>query len=247
MKNQALWRPSKYTYRRGRLVASRDTREVGLASRLSADVIASCYQRHLPAHAKGRLLDLGCGKVPLYATYKSLVTECVCVDWANTAHKNEYLDQECDLTQALPFADGEFDTIILSDVLEHIPTPEHLCAEMARSLAVNGKLIMNVPFYYWLHEEPHDFYRFTEFALRRFVDLAGMELELLESTGGTPEIVADILAKNLVRVPVVGRMLASVVQSMTLWFVATRLGSKVSVATRKKFPFGYFLVAVKRK
>ena len=218
-----------------------------MASRLSADVIAGCYQRHLPAHAKGRLLDLGCGKVPLYASYQDLVTECVCVDWANTAHKNEYLDKECDLTQALPFADGEFDTIILSDVLEHIPTPEQLCAEMARSLASGGKLIMNVPFYYWLHEEPHDFYRYTEFALRRFVSLAGMELVLLESTGGTPEVLADILAKVLVRVPVIGRVLASVVQSMTLSFVGTRLGGKVSGATRKKFPFGYFLVAVKRR
>ena len=247
MKNQASWRPSKYTYRRGRLIASRDTREVGLASRLSADVIASYYQRHLPAHANGKLLDLGCGKVPLYATYKDLVDECVCVDWANTAHKNEFLDQECDLTQALPFADGEFDTVILSDVLEHIPTPEQLCAEISRSLAVDGKLIMNVPFYYWLHEAPHDFYRYTEFALRRFVALAGMELVLLESTGGTPVVVADILAKNLVKIPVVGRLLASALQSVTFWFVGTRLGGKVSRATKETFPFGYFLVAVKRR
>lgn len=227
-------------------MASRDTREVGLASRLSADVIADCYQRHLPEHAGGRLLDLGCGKVPLYATYKNLVADCVCVDWANTAHKNEHLDQECDLTQSLPFADGEFDTIILSDVLEHIPTPERLCGEMGRSLSANGKLIMNVPFYYWLHEEPHDYYRYTEFALRRLVDLAGMELVLLESTGGTPEVLADILAKLLVRVPLVGRLLAIAVQSMTMWFVGTRFGGNVSRATRMRVPLGYFLVAVKR-
>ena len=247
MQNQASWMPSKFVYRRGRLVASRDTREVGLASRLSVDVIASHYERHLPAHAKGRLLDLGCGKVPLYSTYKSLVADCICVDWANTAHKNQYLDRECDLTQSLPFADAEFDTILLSDVLEHIPTPEKLCMEMARSLSEGGKLILNVPFFYWLHEEPHDYYRYTEFALRRFVELAGLDLVLLESTGGTPEVLADILAKGLVHVPIVGRMLATALQSMTLWFVGTRLGGKVSEATSRKFPFGYFLVAVKRR
>lgn len=245
MKNQADWKPSKYVYRRGRLSASRDTREVGLASRLGVDLIASCYQRHLPAHVKGRLLDLGCGKVPLHASYRDLAAECVCVDWANTAHKNGHLDHECDLTEALPFASSAFDTIILSDVLEHIPTPEQLCAEIARCLSVNGKLIMNVPFYYWLHEEPHDFYRYTEFALRRFMERAGLELVLIESTGGTSEILADILAKNLVHVPVVGRALASVLQTIALWFVGTRPGSKVTQATKKKFPFGYFLVAVK--
>lgn len=228
-------------------MASRDTREVGLASRLSVAVIASYYEQHLPAHARGRLLDLGCGKVPLYATYRDLVSDCFCVDWANTAHKNEYLDRECDLTKSLPFADGEFDTIILSDVLEHIPTPDHLCAEMARSLSVGGKLIMNVPFYYWLHEEPHDYYRYTEFALRRFVELAGLDLVVLEPTGGAPEVLADILAKVVVGVPVIGRMLAVAVQSMTQWFVGTRVGGKVSITTRQKFPFGYFLVAMKRR
>lgn len=245
MKNAAAWKPSKFVYRRGRLAASRDVCAVGVASRLSADLIASFYERELPRHARGRLLDLGCGHVPLYATYRNLVSECVCVDWAGTAHKNEFLDHECDLSQPLPFADGEFDTIVLSDVLEHIPTPEALWREMARLLAGGGKLIMNVPFFYWLHEEPHDFYRYTEFALRRFVDGAGLELVSLDATGGTPEVLADIFAKNVVRVPLLGKALAVIVQATTEWFVRTRLGARVSQSTRRRFPFGYFLVAVK--
>ena len=227
-------------------MGSRDTREVGVGSRLSVDVIAGFYQRYLPLHARGRLLDLGCGKVPLYATYKDLAAECVCVDWANTAHKNEYLDRECDLTQALPFLDGEFDTIILSDVLEHIPTPEALCREMARTLAPNGKLIVNVPFFYWLHEEPHDFYRYTEFALRRLVEGAGLELLSIESTGGSPEVMTDMFAKHVDHIPVLGNALAALAQWLTLSFVRTRWGRKISEATRKKFPLGYFLVATKR-
>ena len=76
----------------------------------------------------------------------------------------------------LPFGDSEFDTIILSDVLEHIPVPEHLWKEMARILSRNGKIIMNVPFYYCLHEAPHDCSRYTEFALRRFVEMSGLRL-----------------------------------------------------------------------
>ena len=246
MRNTASWKASKYVYRRGRLMGSRDTREVGLGSRLSVDVIARFYEHHLPLHAKGRLLDLGCGKAPLYASYKDLVAECVCVDWANTAHKNEHLDHECDLTRPLPFGDGEFDTIILSDVLEHIPTPEALCREMARTLAVNGKLIMNVPFFYWLHEVPHDFYRYTEFALRRFIEMSGLELVLIEAIGGSPEIMTDMFAKHVARIPWLGPACASLAQWLTQCFLRTGLGERVSQATRKKFPLGYFLVATKR-
>lgn len=245
MRNQERWTSSKYVYRHDRLVASRDPREVLVSSRLMSDIIASFYDNALKEHARGKLLDLGCGKVPLYATYKERVNENVCVDWSNTAHKNEYLDHELDLTQALPFNDEEFDTIVLSDVLEHIPAPEALWREMHRVLAKHGKLIMNVPFYYWLHEQPHDYYRYTEFALRRFTENSGMRLIQLTPMGGAPEIMADVFAKNVVRLPRVGRPLAMFAQWSTLRFVRSKMGQKVSRATGRNFPIGYFLIAEK--
>lgn len=42
---------------------------------------------------------------------------------------------------------------------------------------------MNVPFYHWLHETPHGYYRYTEFALRRFMDRCGTQLIQLEASG----------------------------------------------------------------
>lgn len=245
MRNQERWTSSKYVYRNNRLIASRNPREVLVSSRLMSDIIASFYDNALKEHAKGKLLDLGCGKVPLYATYKERVSENVCVDWSNTLHKNEYLDHELDLTQTLPFNDNEFDTLVLSDVLEHIPAPEALWREMHRVLAKQGKLIMNVPFYYWLHEQPHDYYRYTEFALRRFTENSGMRLIQLSPMGGAPEIMADVFAKNVVRLPRVGRPLAMFAQWSTFRFVRSKMGQKVSRATGRNFPIGYFLIAEK--
>lgn len=245
MKNRDKWRPSKYIYKKGRLVASRDTQEVGVASRLITDLVAGFYDDALKRHAHGNLLDLGCGKVPLYEAYKPYITENTCVDWHNTLHKNEYLDFECDLTQALPFADSEFDTIILSDVLEHIPQPENLCKELFRILAADGKLILNVPFYYWLHERPHDYYRYTEFALRRFVDGSGLTLVQLDRVGGSPEILADILAKHIQFFPILGPASAILIQNIAMLFVKTGLGRRASHKTSEVFPFGYFLIAKK--
>jgi SAM-dependent methyltransferase len=245
MRNQEKWKSSKYIHKRGKLVASRDPKEVGISSRLNVDLIADSYDSNLRQHAKGKLLDLGCGKVPLYAAYREFVTDNICVDWGNTLHKNEYLDYELDLTKDLPFSDNEFDTIILSDVLEHIPVPEQLWKEMVRILSRKGKIIMNVPFYYSLHEHPYDYYRYTEFALRRFVEMSGLRLIQLKSIGGAPEVMADIFSKNILRLPMIGHSLSMFAQWLTLSFIRTRFGKKVSEATGKNFPIGYFLIAEK--
>ena len=247
MKNRDRWKPSKYIRRRGRLIASRDTNEVNVGSRLMADTIARFYGLNLREHAKGKLLDLGCGKVPFYEAYKEFVEQNICVDWEKAQHKSEHLDRECDLNAPLPFADGEFDTIILSDVLEHISGPDDLWKEMARILAPGGKIIVSVPFYYWLHEQPHDYYRYTEFALRRFVERSGLSVVQLESMGGTPEVMADIFSKNILHLPLIGPPLAAFTQWLAGGFIRTWLGKKLSDATRTMFPFGYFLVAEKWK
>jgi len=246
MKNSAKWVPSKFVLRDGRLAASRDPSQVGAGSRLIADLIAEVYERNIPRFCRGRLVDLGCGQAPLYGAYKSYVADSTCVDWPNSAHGNEYIDVECDLAQRLPFENETFDTVVLSDVLEHVPEPEALWKEMGRILVRGGRVLLNVPFFYWLHETPHDYYRYTEYALRRFAEREGFKVLVLQPLGGAPEVLADIVGKVFVeRVPVVGRPVATLVQAMTRGFVRTGLGRKVSEATSHQFPLGYFLVAEK--
>ncbi len=244
MKDPESWRPSKFVYRRGKLIASRDPNEVAVGSRLMVDRVARSYDANLCQHARGRLVDLGCGTVPLYGAYADLVTEVMCVDIGGTSHAR-HLDVESDLNEPLPFADRSFDTIILSDVLEHIARPELLWVEMARILAPGGELLMNVPFYYWIHAGPYDFYRYTEFALRRFVDSAQLELVQLDVIGGAPEALADIVAKNFAPVPVLGHPVSVAVQWFAEAVAGTRLGGKISRVTGATFPFGYFLIARK--
>lgn len=245
MKNRERWKPTKFIYRKGKLTASRDPDQVSIASRLIADITAKNYDLFLKKHAHGKLLDLGCGEVPLFEAYKDHVKENICVDWENSFHNNEFLDFSCDLTQNLIFKDEEFNTIILSDVLEHIPEPQRLWSEMARILSSDGTVIMNVPFFYSIHEHPHDYYRYTEYALRRFVDLSGLEIETLIPIGGSPEVLADILAKNILPIPIIGSSLAKLTQWATSVFIKTKIGKKVSLLTAKRFPLGYFMIAKK--
>lgn len=247
MRNKDKWVPSKFVYKMGKLVASRNKKEVQIGSRLMVNLVASFYDENIKVYAKGKLIDLGCGKVPLYETYKDCIVDNICVDWENTFHGNEFLDFTCDLTKRLPLHDGEFDTIILSDVLEHIPQPENLWEEMSRILSMSGNLIINVPFYYKLHETPHDYYRYTEYALRRFAKLSGFKIKILQPIGGSPEVLADILAKHFQFIPLLGNLIALIIQNTAYAFVRGRLGKMLSKKTRKAFPFGYFLVAEKNR
>jgi SAM-dependent methyltransferase len=179
----------------------------------------------------------------LYEAYRSHTSDNVCIDWENTPHKNGYLDAACDLSQRLPYGEAEFDTIIMSDVLEHIPQPEKLWGEMWRVLKPGGNVLLNVPFYYWLHETPYDFCRYTEFALRRFAEYSRFNILVLDAIGGAPEILADILAKQAQVLPIIGPGLAIGVQSVTNTFLKTGFGRKCSEKTKRAFPLGYFMVA----
>jgi SAM-dependent methyltransferase len=246
VKNAGRWTPGKFEIRDGRLRATRDAGELSAGSRLAADLVAGAYDRHLKAHTRGRLADLGCGKVPLYEAYRHLVDEIVCVDWEHSPYRDLHVDVACDLSQPLPFPDGRFDTVILSDVLEHLPEPQRILGEVARILAADGKLLLNLPFLYGLHEQPHDYGRHTEFALRRFAANAGLTVLELERIGGAPEVLADIAAKTLLlHLPRLGTRLALALQQCAALFLRTRAGARLSAATAAQFPMGYFLVARK--
>src|SRR6516165_7366055 len=150
------WHPSKFIQIATGWVGSPDPSELGIGSRLIGDILADVYFRAIRTHVRGRLLDLGCGKVPLYGMYRDLVTDSICIDWEETLHKNRHIDQFADLNSTLPIGDEEFDTVLSTDVLEHIARPGSAWAEMSRVLRPGGKLLLATPFLYWLHEEPHE-------------------------------------------------------------------------------------------
>ena len=243
MRNEDAWVPSKYVLRRGQLVASDDSTEVRIGSRLITNLVASAYSGAIPQYVHGRLLDLGCGKAPLYGIYRRYVTDVVCADWSNTLHGATYLDVVCDLSKALPLRTASFDSVLLSDVLEHIAEPMALLGEIQRVLKGGGRLLMNVPFYYWVHEAPHDYFRYTEFALQRMLSRADLRVETLVAIGGMPEAVGDLLGKWLARAPKGGRFASRMLQGSIQLLCRTPILRGISERTRTLTPLGYLVVA----
>lgn len=245
MKNIDLWVPTKYQFRNNKLRGSRNPKFLTTSSRLMADITASFYQEHLGKYAAGKLIDLGCGTVPFYGLYKDLVSEITCVDWPNSTHKNQYLDFEYDLNQPFPFLDAQFDTIIISEVLEHIANPELIWSEMTRILKPYGKIILSVPFFYKIHEAPHDYYRYTEFALKNFAAKNNLKVLELKNFGGLPEIFTDILSKNLIKIPLIGKVCCKLLQRLCWLFINTKWGKAKSFNSGVAYPLGYFMVVEK--
>lgn len=248
MKQVDRWRPTKFVPAGDGYRASRDSREVAPASRMITDRLATVYPEALRHHARGRLLDLGCGTVPLFDAYRRLVTDVVCVDWAARGGVS-HLDLAMDLNERIPLPDGRFDTVLATDVFEHIARPAHLFEEVSRLLAPDGVMIAGVPFLYWIHEEPHDYYRYTEFALARLCAGSGLTVISVEPYGGAPEVVFDTLGKTFsygaLGASMLGRWLTTITVSLGDLLLATRVAHRVSQATAHSLPLGYCLVARK--
>ncbi|QIK75240.1 methyltransferase domain-containing protein [Nocardioides piscis] len=195
-------------------------------------------------HATGRLADIGCGAVPLYGAYGDLTDSVTCIDWPSSFYTNKHVDIEHDLTMPLDLPDASFDTILCTDVLEHLPRPEVAMADFARLLAPRGKLIIGVPFLYGLHEEPHDHHRFTHFKLHDLAKSNALEVVTLETLGGPVEVVGDMVARLLASRGRSGRALAAAEQEAVIW-----LGRQLPASLRSdmdwKFPSGYLMVAQK--
>jgi SAM-dependent methyltransferase len=237
MRNVDQWRPTRFIETKSGWRGSNDAGHVAPGSRHTADLQARRYAPALRAHARGRLLDLGCGNVPLYEMYRPFVTSAVCVDWPGSYHGRAHVDVACDLNQPIPFSSGSFDTILLSDVLEHLFDHHTVWAEMARLLRPSGRLIVGVPFLYWLHEEPHDHFRPTEFALRRYCDRHGFRVVSLEPYGGAADVIFDITAKHVGASAALARGFYWVGRAVLPFW------QRLLARTDRKFPLGYLLVA----
>lgn len=78
---------------------------------------------------------------------------------------------------------GKFDTILCTQVLEHVPNPFLAANELHRVLKPGGRLIVTVPFLNNYHMEPHDYWRYTEYGLSNILkDFSSCKVESHGST-----------------------------------------------------------------
>ncbi len=238
MKNVDKWTAKRFTRnRKGRIQGT-----------YMHKILGNAYEPAIRSHTRGLLADVGCGDVPYYLWYRDLISDNTCIDWAHSSQGTSYLDHEADLNQGLPFLEtNQFDTVLCTDVLEHIHNPDHLFTEMCRILKPGGHLILTVPFLYWIHEDPHDYHRYTHYRLRNFCESNRMEVIQLEAYGGLPEILFDLVSKGYWyhRLPA-NKLFQRLWLSLGMFLSRRSAVKRLSARSKTSFPMGFVLVARKK-
>ena len=133
-------------------------------------------------YLKGKMLDFGCGSKP----YKNIfnVDEYIGLDFENTghSHENEQIDIFYDGLN-IPFPNNSFDSILCSEVFEHLFNLEYTLKELNRVLKPGGHIVITCPFVWNEHEVPFDYARYTLFSLSDLLERNNFKIIKKEKIG----------------------------------------------------------------
>jgi ubiquinone/menaquinone biosynthesis C-methylase UbiE len=108
---------------------------------------------------QGNVLEIG--RSVYSDQFKSQAQSYQCLD----IEAYDDVDIVADIQDMKHVQDNSFDSILCTQVLEHVKNPFLAVAELHRVLKPGGKLFLTVPFLNNIHMEPHDYWRFTEFSI----------------------------------------------------------------------------------
>jgi len=99
--------------------------------------------------------------------------------------------------QALPFPDATFEAAVNIVTLEHVLDPARVLCELGRVLAPGGRFLLVAPLQWEEHQQPHDYGRFTRFALDRLLRQAGFADISIQPVGGIFRLISRRLFNAL--------------------------------------------------
>jgi ubiquinone/menaquinone biosynthesis C-methylase UbiE len=130
---------------------------------------AALQVRH--AQTSCKILNVGSGG-EIYEQIRKIANAEIVQTDIDPARNPDIVADVCDMPM---FADETFDYVFMSEVLEHVKTPQAGIDEVFRVLKTDGTLYLSTPFLFPHHDEPYDFYRYTRFGLehvlRNFKDV----------------------------------------------------------------------------
>lgn len=132
---------------------------------------------------RGKVYDLGCGERPYEEDILKVADKYIGVDWTGTLH-NLKADIVSDLNKPLPIDSEIADTVTSFQVMEHLCEPQTMLNEAYRILKKDGYIVLTVPFQWWVHEAPYDYFRYTPYGLKYMFEKAGFtDIQVTPSTG----------------------------------------------------------------
>ncbi len=146
----------------------------------------------------GRLLDVGCGSKPYQKLFAVDAYIGLDID-SEPSRQRGIADQYYD-GKTFPFTNASFDSVLCSQVLEHVFNPNEFLGEIARVLKPGGKLLLTVPFVWDEHDQPWDYARYTSFGLHALLEKQSFRILVYKKLGADPSIIAQMANAYLYKV-----------------------------------------------
>jgi SAM-dependent methyltransferase len=142
--------------------------------------------------AHGILLDVGCGMKPYETNFSPFVDTYLGLEYSpDSGYRGNRADL-CGDAAALPLDDDSVDTILCTEVMEHLPEPERAIAEFSRVLRPGGTLITTAPFVFPVHDK-FDFFRYSPDGLATMMSRHNLSVVEVKALSGTAVTIAIML------------------------------------------------------
>jgi len=144
----------------------------------------------------GILVDLGCGEMP-YKQYlldrNKNITKYIGVDVSNNKYHQTLKPDLFWDGKRIPLDDEEIETIIATELFEHVENLGDILTESFRVLKKEGIIFFTVPFIWPLHEIPYDQYRYTPYSLEKALTTSGFKDVVIIPLGGYNASLAQMI------------------------------------------------------
>ncbi|MFT5660628.1 MAG: SAM-dependent methyltransferase [Sulfurimonas sp.] len=197
----------------------------------------------------GVFVDLGCGTAPYKKYFLKYCDSYIGVDWTKTQH-NSKADIVSDLNKQIELNNETADTIISLSVMEHLCEPQVFLNESYRILKKGGYIVLQVPWQWWIHEAPHDYFRYTPYGLKYMFEKAGfldVEVEAQNGFFTTLIVKMNYFSARLIRGP---RLLQWLIKAILIpfWTLGQILAPYLDKLDRNwdAETQGYFILARKK-
>lgn len=140
----------------------------------------------------GVVLDVGAGN---FKRYQDLLKfdKYIALD-NNSENQPDILAS----AEQIPLGDESVDSVICTQVLGDLENFEQALREFYRLLKPGGVVLLTESLMAELHDEPRDFWRFTDFALDFLFKKAGFEVMKIEQRGGFFSVIAQLRMRYLI-------------------------------------------------
>lgn len=204
-------------------------------------------------YLKGKCIDVGAGVAPYEDMISSRVSEYIVADYSDTRASMFALASsqfvEADVLN-LPFEDGSADSVIFTQVLEHVSNPNLALDEITRILKSDGILVISVPFIYQAHAQPHDYWRFSEHGIKKLLQDRGYEIKLFHYQGYLGTTIMSIINGFLWELSSKNRYIRNFIllPFLLIFFTLNNLfGIILDSIKLKAYSPNFFIVAQKKK